>query len=314
MVEKIMIMNFNHFREFFIFSHQERNGLIVLVILIMATVCIDFLLPYLKPEQQVDVTAWKKQVEDYYAQIPEKELPVEEKFIGTIDANRAELSELLKIGLPVGLAGNWVKYLLKGGRFRTKEEVRKLYGMTDDLFRKVEGNLIIHPMSIDQGQKSKLVSGRIKTHFISVSKDSIWKSRTIAKREILIVNVNQADSAQLEALPGIGPVLASRIIKYRKLLGGFYHVAQVREVYGMSDELWIRSSPCLRTDSSGMKQLELNFLSVAELGRHPYIGYRQAKKIVKKRDAQGKIKSLEELVPLFTVDSLKRLLPYLSFP
>ena len=50
------------------------------------------------------------------------------------------------------------------------------------------------------------------------------------------VNLNRADSALLESLPRIGPVLAARICKFREALGGFYTVDQLREVWGLEDE------------------------------------------------------------------------------
>ncbi|MBC7452050.1 MAG: helix-hairpin-helix domain-containing protein [Cytophagales bacterium] len=52
------------------------------------------------------------------------------------------------------------------------------------------------------------------------------------------VNINTADSLVLEKLPGIGFKLASRIIKYRTLLGGYIKVEQLKEVYGIPVETY----------------------------------------------------------------------------
>jgi DNA uptake protein ComE-like DNA-binding protein len=76
--------------------------------------------------------------------------------------------------------------------------------------------------------------------------------------------------------------------------------------------LYAKFSPALYADSLQVKKLEINFLTPSELGRHPYIGFRQAKKIVKTRATVGKFRSKEELIALFSGDSLRRLLPYLS--
>jgi len=49
------------------------------------------------------------------------------------------------------------------------------------------------------------------------------------------VNLNTATSEQLQTLPGVGPVLAQRIIAYRDEHGGFKSVSELRQVSGIGD-------------------------------------------------------------------------------
>ncbi|HKA68519.1 MAG TPA: ComEA family DNA-binding protein [Actinomycetes bacterium] len=49
------------------------------------------------------------------------------------------------------------------------------------------------------------------------------------------VDLNTATVGQLEELPGVGPVLAQRIVDYRTANGGFQSVEQLREVTGIGD-------------------------------------------------------------------------------
>ncbi|MBX6749092.1 MAG: ComEA family DNA-binding protein [Micromonosporaceae bacterium] len=57
------------------------------------------------------------------------------------------------------------------------------------------------------------------------------------------VNLNTATAAELEALPGVGPVLAQRIIAYREEHGGFRSVDELREVSGIGDATFAELEP-----------------------------------------------------------------------
>ena len=56
------------------------------------------------------------------------------------------------------------------------------------------------------------------------------------------LNINTATAAELEALPGVGPVLAARIIAYREENGGFRAVEELTKVEGMGgktlEDIW----------------------------------------------------------------------------
>lgn len=51
-----------------------------------------------------------------------------------------------------------------------------------------------------------------------------------------LINVNTASAAQLDTLPGIGPVLAQRIIDYREAHGPFTSVSQLILVEGIGEK------------------------------------------------------------------------------
>lgn len=129
------------------------------------------------------------------------------------------------------------------------------------------------------------------------------------------VNINAADSADLLPLPGIGPVFAGRIVKYRNLLGGFVCPQQLAEVYGLSRQRADALGDLITVDSSLIKKVSLNRGEFGLLLRHPYLEYEDVCALVRYRDVSGPILDFEEIrIHALLADSiLEKVAPYLDF-
>jgi competence protein ComEA len=55
---------------------------------------------------------------------------------------------------------------------------------------------------------------------------------------VLALNLNTATPKQLEALPGIGPVLAKRIVDFRDKKGGYKRMEELLAIPGVSEKKW----------------------------------------------------------------------------
>lgn len=55
---------------------------------------------------------------------------------------------------------------------------------------------------------------------------------------LLVLNLNTATARELEALPGIGPSLARKIVEFREKKGGFKRVEELLAVPGISEKRW----------------------------------------------------------------------------
>ena len=55
---------------------------------------------------------------------------------------------------------------------------------------------------------------------------------------LLILNLNTATPRQLESLPGVGPVLAKRIVEFREKRGGFKRIEDLLAIPGISEKKW----------------------------------------------------------------------------
>ena len=301
-------------RELFSFSKKERNGIVGLLFIIFLLLVTGKLIPLFIARDQTDFSKWDAEVNAYLARNVKTLTVKNTLYPAAFNPNNVDSGSLVNMGLPPKLIANWLKYLRKGGRFTDKQGVKKIFGMTPGLYEQLD-SFIVMPrlktakMDAPGDYRSSNKSGA------SVSRDTFVR-QTGPKKDatpVIVQELNSTDSLHLLDIPGIGPVFASRIIRYRNLLGGYYSVTQLKEVYGMQDERFMAVSPYFTADGSSVKKLNVNFSTVQELGRHPYVGFSAARKICNLRDKTGKFSSPGNLSPVVTGDSLKKLIPYMKF-
>lgn len=217
------------------------------------------------------------------------------------DPNRADSATLRRLGLPGWMARNIVRYREKGGRFRQVEDFRRVYGLTDEQYEALRPQLRIDPADTLRPQAPQLWATDEGRH---AQRPRKYPAGTV-------VDLNRADTSELQRIPGIGSKLARRIADYRQRLGGFCRVEQLKEIYLDCEQL----RPWLRVDSTAIRRLNLNRADVEALARHPYLNYRQAKAIVGWRQAHGLLTGLHalRLYDEFSDSDLRRLTPYVCF-
>lgn len=137
-------------------------------------------------------------------------------------------------------------------------------------------------------------------------------------KDLEFIYLNETDTAQWKKVPGIGSSYAKRIVKYRSLLGGFTSIQQLKEVYGIDDEMFDKITSFIREDvdaENSCEKLRINQLEFKQIIAHPYIDFEQTKAIVNLRRRIGNISSIDELAMLeeFSTEDIKRISPYLQF-
>lgn len=142
-------------------------------------------------------------------------------------------------------------------------------------------------------------------------RNSIKKTNLSAPK----IDLNIADTFELQRVPGIGSKIAESIVKYRKRLGGFVCLEQLLEIYLIDSVKYKQINMYLIVnDNHEIEKININEASVSELRRHPYIDYYLAKSIVAARKNKGKYKSLEEMRVATHVyhDLYVKIAPYLD--
>lgn len=218
---------------------------------------------------------------------------VAEKTFFFFDPNKATADELKKLGFTEQQRKNLTAYRDKGGKFRQKEDLARIYGIDAQFFSELEPWISITSEETSQAEETEIAQ---------------------APRQIVEVEINSADSLALLTLPGIGPAFSGRIIKYRNLLGGFHSVEQLKEVYGMTDERFSDFAGHITIDENKLKKLRINFADANELSRHPYVTKEIAQKILKARSSHGFFENLTGADEKIGIEKelFEKIKPYLS--
>lgn len=372
---------------YFVFSRGERNGIMILLVLLGLAWLIPVFLPEktsdLQPEEIRLIEAFQRThaaagkgrdsgneryrlIEGIDARRTKRDLLNEESgargdhapagkerqaftLNKPFDPNTASAGVWETTGLPAHTIRTILRYIDKGGRFRKPEDLQKIYGLSREDYRAIRPYLRIEESreervgytrnsigswraSIENDRegrgsfpRDKLALDSSRQHpgsrynpgaATTSSRYGGSKSFPVPVRRLTVFDINKADSADWESLPGIGPVLARRILLFRSGLGGFSSVEQVGEVYGLPDSVFRRIRPRLtREGTEGIIPLYINQASEDILEKHPYVSRKLAALIVAYRKQHGPYSKAEDLlaIPLVTPELLKQLGPYLAF-
>jgi DNA uptake protein ComE-like DNA-binding protein len=151
--------------------------------------------------------------------------------------------------------------------------------------------------------------------FVKNKQTALQKVSNYPRQKNPLIEINRSDSATLIKLPGIGPVLSARIIKYRRLLGGYSSIDQLKEVYGLPVETFELIKDKIFADSSMITKINVNSASYKELSHIHYFEKYEVTAILKYREIKGRIKCITDLTEnkLITPEKAGKVRPYLRF-
>ena len=220
------------------------------------------------------------------------------------DPNTADIELLQKQGIPQWLAKRIINYRSKGGKFRTKADLRRIYDFPDSLYFKIASYIQL-PDSAEYTANNY------------PKKEFFKRFPTQGKKPVCATgfNINKAGLAELDQLPGIGEARAKWILDYRDRLGGFTDAKQFEELVGL-DSLSLASLKQYAQifPDELPKKLNINQIELEELAKHPYLTRRKAKAIINFRTQHGAYQDIDELtsVRVLTDKELEKIRPYLA--
>jgi len=287
-------------RKWFSFSKGERVAIITILALILLLILACLFRPSRKSLSDESLhnldsllALRRAAIEQQQQQQAEKPQEVAELHPFPFNPNTLTEEEWLQMGLTDRQVRNIMNYKAKGGKFYSKNDLGKLYTISEEEFAQLEPFIVLPEVARGRSGQSSSSRGGVSTGSTTAS------AAPAEKKAIPIVDLNTVDSTTLVELPQIGPYTAVRIIEFREKLGGFIDKEQLRDVKGMDDARFAAIQPYINVGGVEIRKVDVNRADFKTLVHHPYLNYEQVKRIVNQREKRGMIKNwaqLEELI------------------
>src|SRR5690606_28688373 len=292
------------------FSKTETNGLPILVLVVI----VFFLAPRIYDwygSGTYSASAEDKVILDSLivslsgpAPTSEEEVPHQFEF----NPNYISFDSLLLLGIRSDIARRIVNYRNAGGSFEVKKDLQKIYGLSSEQYEKLSNLMSLPEERLPKHRNEYRISDN---KFESENPEPVHTGEKVAS----LFDINSADTSQLKRIYGIGTVLSARIIKYRDLLGGFVKKEQLKEVYGIKEEVYgALAEQSFIADNYIPERININRDSVQQIAAHPYVSYNMAKTIINYRLQHGPFQEKSDLLKIHLFDSvqLKNIVPYID--
>src|SRR6201996_578742 len=234
-------------------TKKEWNGMVVLVILIALVLAAPYVYQLLRKDNTINFKDFDKAVAQLrkgeVLNAPEKDnaasyTKIAHPVMFPFNPNTITTEQWEALGLSEHVATIIKHYQAKGGHFRQKEDLKKIYGLTADDYKRLEPYININ--LADDDKSEQLGSAKI-------------------------VELNTADSASLTHIMGLNPSSAVQIIRYRNRLGGYLNKEQLREVYGIDSVRYHEIQGRLTVNANRVSKIPINTISFDQLRLFPYL-------------------------------------------
>lgn len=313
-----MFQKFNSLlKSFFSLNKSEQRAVFILLILLVIISAVNLSLPFFVKNKPDDFSRFKNEIEIFKKdqQLRADSLRIyqlqsngklnEEQAIQKLrpfpfNPNQLPLESWLQLGLSEKQITTIKNYEAKGGKFKKKEDLKKMYTISEAEYAILEPYIRIPNNRASNAVPVERKIQENKTEAIKVSYDTL--------------EINMADSAAFVKSLHLPSWIASRVVSYRDLLGGFYNRSQLLEVYGFDTSHFQKIESYLYADTSLLVKVHINDANFKEILRHPYISYEMTKQIVNYRNQRGLFTSNHQLVDLgiLSKSTYIKLAPYLT--
>jgi len=275
----------------FTFSKEQRNGIFLLLLLIVVLQCIYFFVNFSSEEIQVN----KEELAKFAKEIDSLRLiKLEERKPKIYSFNPNFITDYK--GSTLGLTNEEIDRLLafrkKNKWINSTKQFQDVTKVSDSLLKTISPYFKFPEWVTNPKPKT------------NTSFNYNNKPKTYTQKK----DLNTATAQQLQKINGIGKVFSDRIIKYRnKSNGGFIADVQLLDVYGLTPEVIekITKEFTVKTPKA-MQKININTATIDDLVTIPNIDYDLAHHIIEQRQLRAGYKTINELTKVkgFPVNKL----------
>jgi competence protein ComEA len=289
------------------FSKGEFNGLLFLILIIIVLKAIPIIYGAYKPVEKDDpnllAEIQKISIVDqaYANHIRDRiENSNAERVVKlfNFDPNTLDVDGWQTLGLSRKQSQSIINYTKKGGKFYKPEDLQKMYTISPEMYKKI----LPYVKIANQPNNAS-------TKYIPFEK------KEYVKKAPIVVDINKADSTQLDEIKGIGGAFANRILKYRERLGGFYKKEQLMEVYGLDSTKYAEIEGQVFVSAVPLKMININTATFNDMKSSPYLSYKQINAIIQYRKQHGNYSNPSDLKKIVILNQqlIDKITPYISF-
>ena len=283
----------------FVISKRSKRGLLVLILASLGLIFFPRVYMFFQKEEAFVINSEqiaefertqkkfeKRNYSNYYSKKKKYKAP-DSKF----NPNTYTLSDWKNLGLSEKQSLVVLKFTSRG--IYSEQDLKRIFVIPDILFELIRDS-VIYPERFQN----------------SPNQESFKKQA----KQIILINLNTADTTEFMKIYGVGAFYAKQIIRFREKLGGFFKKEQLLEVWKMTPEAYEKIKDHVFISEKDVKRININSVTIEELKVHPYLKWNQANSIVKMRIQRNGFKNIEELKESVLIDSetYEKLFPYLS--
>lgn len=290
------------FKSHFVFSKSQRNGIFLLLALIVIVQCAYFFIDFSSDDIEVN----SKELTKFQHEVDSLKLVEIEKSKPKIFPFNPNFITDYK-GYSLGMSNEEIDRLLA---FRKQDKWINSVQQFQDVTQVSDS--LLSEISPYFKFPDWVTNPKSKSNWKDYNNSNQYQTKTFEQK----ADLNTATALQLQKVNGVGVKLSDRIVKFRnKFVGGFIADVQLQDVYGLSPEVIerITNEFTVKTPRK-IQKINLNAATRDQLVTIQHIDYEIAHHIIEQRTLRDGFKSLDDLTKVknFPIQKIEIIKLYLT--